>query len=336
MKKLLLASAIATLSITAVQAAPTVYGKAFLTLDIQDGDDLSPAKDSRSQLNSVASRIGFKGSEALTTDTDLVYQLEYRVDIDDNRQQFTSRDTYLGLSNKQYGTLVAGRLTAIDDYINYVKVVEGGVVGGNDTLASINGPRANNAFAYFSPEYQGVQFMGMYAMDEVKSGANNGNDSLARDAWGIGAKYEPSDMPLKAGITYIKAGASSTNEALLEHALRVSGAYALGQDLTVAGQYQLTEGRASTANKKEKEQTYTVSGNYKVPQTPWTAYTQLDYVKDADYVKGDKEQRIVIGGKYAFNQNTTGHLYSGYLKNKPANASNYDSYGVGAGLEYKF
>lgn len=38
MKKLVLATAVAALSVTAAQAAPTVYGKAFLTLDLKDGD----------------------------------------------------------------------------------------------------------------------------------------------------------------------------------------------------------------------------------------------------------------------------------------------------------
>ena len=112
MKKLLLASAIAALSITAAHAAPTVYGKAYLTLDVKDGNDAAKAAstETRTKLNSNASRIGVKGSEALTANTDVVYQLEYRLEVDTNsKASFTARDTYLGLANKKLGTLIAGR-----------------------------------------------------------------------------------------------------------------------------------------------------------------------------------------------------------------------------------
>ena len=87
MKKLLLATAVATLSVSAAHAAPTVYGKVFLTADYTDTnyDDnyrasatatSAPNDESTVKLNSNASRIGFKGSEELTDTTKLIYQLE--------------------------------------------------------------------------------------------------------------------------------------------------------------------------------------------------------------------------------------------------------------------
>lgn len=236
MKKLLLASAIAALSITAAHAAPTVYGKAYLTLDVKDGNDAAKAAstETRTKLNSNASRIGVKGSEALTANTDVVYQLEYRLEVDTNsKASFTARDTYLGLANKKLGTLVAGRLTAVDDYVNYANVTTGSPVGDDDVLASVSGPRANNAFAYFSPEYNGVQLMGVYALDETNKGTSK-EESFGRDAWGVAAKYEPSNMPLKAGVSYLKAGADSKNTVLFDSALRASVAYAVNPAITVA------------------------------------------------------------------------------------------------------
>ncbi|WFF39317.1 porin [Moraxella nasibovis] len=331
MKKLLLASAVAALSITAAQAAPTVYGKAFLTLDVQDGDNVSTVLgdyNARTQLNSNASRIGLKGSEALTQNTDLVYQLEYGVKVDDNSTQFTSRDTYLGLANKQYGTLVAGRLTAIDDYVNYANVTQGGVVGGDNVLATFDAPRANNAFAYFSPERNGVQFMAMYAMDELNNTTAqldiDGNKiNVTRDIAGIGAKYEPTNAPYKVGATYIQAG-----DAL--KAVRVSGAYALSPVLTAGALYQHTD--YDTDN---NENAFTVSANYKVAQTPWTAYGQLDLVDNVAGLNNSEKQRIAVGGKYAFNQATTGHIYGALLQREVAGVD-ADAYGIGGGIEYKF
>lgn len=331
MKKLILASAVAALSITAAQAAPTVYGKAYLTLDVQDGDKAATVLgdyNPRTQLNSNGSRIGLKGGEALTQNTDLIYQLEYGVKVDDNSAQFTSRDTYLGLANKQYGTLVAGRLTAIDDYVNYANETQGGVVGGNNVLATFDAPRANNAFAYFSPERNGVQFMAMYAMDELNNTTAqldiDGNKiNVTRDIAGIGAKYEPTNAPYKVGATYIQAG-----DAL--KAVRVSGAYALSPVLTAGALYQHTD--YDTDN---NENAFTVSANYKVAQTPWTAYGQLDLVDNVAGLNNSEKQRIAVGGKYAFNQATTGHIYGALLQREVAGVD-ADAYGIGGGIEYKF
>ena len=364
MKKLLLASAVAALSIVTAQAAPTIYGKAFLTLDVQDGNKNSDSKDSRSQLNSNASRLGVKGSENLTANTDLIYQLEYRLDVDNNGDSnWGSRDTYLGLSHKQYGTAVAGRLTAIDDYVNYASIAQGGVVGGDNVLASFDAPRANNAFAYFSPEREGIQFMGMYVMDETKGKNGEGNDTFYGDAFGVGVKYEPANAPFKAGVTYIKASQYGMTDVASDipvnkkdkngveqlvgyrgadaQAIRVSGAYAVSPALTVGALYQNTNlGKATIGKTLKKENAFAVSANYKVAQTPWTAYGQVDVVDNAGGDKNAEKQRLVVGGQYAFNKNTTGHVYSAYLRNKTTDATNAkvnaDAYGVGAGLEYKF
>lgn len=347
MKKLLLASAVAALSIATAQAAPTVYGKVFLSLDIQDGNDAAKNAnnvETRSQLNSNASRIGVKGSEALTANTDVVYQLEYRVETDvDRDRNWESRDTYLGLSNKQLGTLVAGRLTAIDEYINYANVTKGGVIGGDDVQADFKSKRANNAFAYFSPKYNGVQFMGMYALDEN----DDTTDNLGGDAFGVGAKYEPENAPYKVGLTYIKASQAgyqvdNAGEIVLDankdpvkgknlQAVRLSGAYAVNPALTVAGQYQFTD-----YNSKKDEHAFTVSGKYKVAQTPWSVYGQLDLVDNFAGFKDDERQRIAAGAEYSFNKATTAHLYGAYLQDKATGVQTEKAYGVGAGLEYKF
>ena len=314
MKKLLLATAVAALSVSAAHAAPTVYGKAFLTADYYDFDD-----ESTTQLNSTGSRIGFKGAEALTANTDLVYQLEYGIDIDEDSQQFKARDTYLGLSNKQYGTFVAGRLTTLDDYINYANQASGGVLGGDDVLASFTAPRANNAMAYFSPTYNGLQFMGMYGLDSDQD-ANSLSD---HEQFGAGVKYEPTNQPFRVGATYITAG-----DAL--KAARVSGSYDLNKDVTLGALYQNTD-----VDTDDNENLITVSGTYKTA-TPWTAYAQADVVSNVAGQSDDDAQRYIIGGKYAFNANTTGHVYGAYLNEDLANDESVDGFGIGTGIEYKF
>lgn len=371
MKKLVLATAVAALSVTAAQAAPTVYGKAFLTLDLNDGDTdrryvttdrtvangvtnaittTSPTERlpsaERSQLNSVGSRIGLRGSEPLTDNTDVVYQLEYGIRADANTEQFFSRDTYLGLANKQYGTLLAGRLSAIDGRVDYANVTQGGVIGGDNVLASFDSPRANNAFAYVAPTYNDVTVSAMYVMDEFKGAEYDaeGNrlsntkstDTLGRDAFGLAAQYEP-NAPYRAGVSYIQAGDFK--------AARISGAYDLTPATTIGALYQNTDYDSS-----DNENAFTLSASHKVAQTPWTAYGQVDLVDNANGYADAERQRLVVGGKYAFNRATTGHVYGSYMKNESVHhetttntaaqtvyeVRDYDGFGIGAGLEYKF
>ena len=357
MKKLLLATAIAALSVSAANAAPTVYGKAFLTLDMITGDtdvtyyDGTPNGttinydvDDRSQLNSNSSRIGLKGSEALTANTDILYQLEYGIDIDagdrfvdadgggsmEKSDQFYSRDTYLGLKNAQYGTLLAGRLTAIDDYVNFANVTQGGVLGGDAVLASFDAPRTNNTFNYFSPNINGMQFMAMYAMDE-----DNGTDTLGRDAFGVGGKYEAG--PMNVGATYIQAGDDLK-------VARVSGNYAISPVVTLGALYQNTD-----FDSDDNENAFTISGEM-ATATPWTAYAQGDFVNNVGGADDAEAFRAVVGGKYAFNAATTGHLYGAYLSaeanttdktqilydNVDVRSVESDGFGIGGGIEYKF
>lgn len=375
MKKLLLATAVATLSITAAQAAPTVYGKAFVTGDYQDmntdytngkyytynahgttttADDTFVASgnvrnystdDSKTKLNSTGSRIGLKGAEALTANTDLVYQLEYGVEVDsDNnaaeegrsQNQFYARDTYVGVANKHYGTFVAGRLTTIDDNINYANQASGGVLGGDDVLATFTAPRVNNAFAYFSPEYSGMQFMAMYGIDSDQDVGGLAN----HDQYGVGVKYEPAGQAYRAGLTYITAG-----DAL--KAMRVSGDYKVNPAVTVGALYQNTD-----FDQNDNENAFTLSGAYKTA-TPWTVYAQGDVVQHAEGYKDDERNRFILGGKYAFNPATTGHIYGAYMDTKVKNLygthinndgtydlittdKETDGFGIGAGIEYKF
>ena len=333
MKKLLLATAVAALSVSAAQAAPTVYGEAFLTLDLVEADVDETAggttttgnADERTSLNSNASRIGLKGSEALTANTDLLYQLEYGIDVDDQdngRGQFYSRDTYVGLQNAQYGKVLAGRLTAIDDYVNFANVTQGGVLGGDNVLASFDALRLDNSFAYFSPSYNNMQFMAMYGLDE-----DNFVDE--QNIAGVAGKYAMG--PMNAGLSYIQASGDVIGD--FKKAIRVSGNYAVNPALTVGALYQNTD-----LNTDDNENAFTLSGEMKTA-TPWTAYAQADVVSNVDGDKDGDALRGVVGGKYAINAATTGHVYGAYLNEEyddGTNKEDYDGFGIGGGIEYKF
>lgn len=320
MKKLLLATAVAALTATAANAAPTVYGKAFLTMDY--------VEDGRTQLNDNSSRIGLKGAEALSDDTSVVYQLEYGVDVTgEDGGVFKSRDTYLGLSSKTAGTVLAGRLTAIDDMVNFANVTSGMYDG---ILATIDAPRANNAVAYVTPDMNGFSLIGMYVMDENSGKANytvelasNGTEvPVSDETYGIAAKYG-NDM-INAGASYIvaKIGKNDVKD------LRVSGNVSATPELTLGALYQVVDFDTLAS---EKENSITVSAEYAIPQSAVTVYGQVDMIKDAGGSEGDDAEQYVLGGKYKLAKATTGHAYIGVDSD-----DHDDKFGVGFGVEHKF
>ncbi|MCG8146974.1 porin [Moraxella sp. PS-22] len=343
MKKLLLATAVAALSVSAAHAAPTVYGKVFLTADYTDTnyDDnyranatatSAPSDESTVKLNSNASRIGFKGSEELTDTVNLVYQLEYGVSPDDDRTQFTSRNTYIGLAHNTLGTLIAGR------HDTPFKLAKGNadVFNANSATLSIDttGPRGytnlgenrvNNVVAYKSPTIVGmpVTFTAAVNLSEVDKDTDSPTTEKDEGANGYSASlvYDQNGVYLAAGY--------DNNINVEDTAWRLAGTVDMGkmnmvQGLTLGALYQ----NADLFNENDDAKTWLISGKYAIANTPWTAKAQ--YI-DTDFGDNDSSE-VAVGGEYAFNKSTTGHIYAGQVK-----ADNFkDVTIVGTGIEYKF
>ena len=117
MKKLLLAAAVATLSLSAAQAAPTLYGKLNVTLDQVDNTDFKG--NDVTEVNSNASRIGVKGEEKLTDNVAAVYQAEWEIATDGSDSDLNARNRFLGLKFSDVGTLKVGQ------YDSYFKTAAG-------------------------------------------------------------------------------------------------------------------------------------------------------------------------------------------------------------------
>jgi predicted porin len=102
-KKLLATSILATLS-TGVMADVKVYGK--VNLSVQSSDE---GTGSQTELKSNSSRIGFKGSEALSNGLTIVYQYEMQVDVTDEsgEKNLKSRNQYVGIKGG-FGELLIG------------------------------------------------------------------------------------------------------------------------------------------------------------------------------------------------------------------------------------
>ena len=336
MKKIAIASAIALASITAAHAAPTVYGKAFLTLDYvsTDYDAANKTDEDTFKLNSNASRIGFKGSEELTDTVNLVYQLEYGVSPDDDRTQFTSRNTYIGLAHNTLGTLIAGR------HDTPFRLAKGNadVFNANvDTLSIDNaGPlgyfnlgeyRANNMVAYQSPALVGLPltFMGAVSLSEQDNVAYTKEKNPNDNGYSASLAYDQNGIYL--------GGAYDDNVGNNKSAWRLAGQLDMGkmnmvQGLTLGALYQ----NADVYDKNDDEKSWLISGKYKVSNTPWAVKAQYVNTTDEKGVKDADVNEIAVGGEYAFNKATTGHIYAGQISR-----DNYkDDTIVGTGIEYKF
>ena len=329
MKKLLLATAIAALSVSAAQAAPTIYGKAFVTVDYEDIESNVGDSDSL-QINSHASRIGFKGSEAMTANTDVIYQLEYGVDIDaDDSRTFASRDTFLGLNNKKFGEFRFGRNQSSLDRINNVVTADGGYWDNlGDTDNMVDSGRVDNSMIWTAPKYQGLplQVSAMYAADE---------DDNSGDGFGIAAMFDQG-TGFTAGVAYDKdLNLGNGNYAQTGDIIRGTATVDLSKfaavPVTLGALYQVAD--IDDADKKEKG--FVVSAamglqNFAKPATVYAQYNNTSNLRGADGVDSDQ---IVVGGKYFYQPNMIMHAYAGQNDN---DLNDKETLAIGTGLEYKF
>lgn len=235
--------AIASLS-TQAFAEPKVSGRVYLsalydnieTKTTTDGITSKSTSD-RPVLNSGGSRLRITGSEKLGDKTDLEYWLEYNVKLDDDNvtkegknNNFTSRNTYLGLKHKDYGTVRVGRIYTPDDDIDYV---DNGYLyaSGASVPFSYFGQRTNNTIQYIKPfNNEKTQVKFHYAMDEdtslYKEGVNNNGGSVSTLVGGksvstkrdiAAAHILHEDEKFEAGLAYTYAGDFNATRAMFNY-----------------------------------------------------------------------------------------------------------------------
>jgi len=353
MKKLLLATAIAALSVSAANAAPTVYGKAFVAMDYVNAEFDGPAgnmyDEDTVEINSHASRLGFKGSEAMTANTDVIYQLEYGTKIDGDKNGFTNRDTFLGVNNKQFGEFRVGKNQSTLARIDNVVVNQGyfdnlgTTPNENEVIDALNMADSNriaSSIIWTAPKYNGLplQLSAMYSSDDV-----NGNDNAG---FGVAMLFDQG-TGFTAGLAYDK------DQNIVGDIIRGTATVDLGKymaaPVTLGALYQVADYDAGTS----KEKGLVVSAemplaNFARPASIYTQYNKTDNLNGFDNADSDQ---IVVGGKYMYKDNIIAHAYAGmnkadnvnYAYKVTPNATSYTNvrgdaevFVVGTGLEYKF
>lgn len=352
MKKLLLATAIAAVSVSVAQAAPTIYGKAFVTADYVnidiDSSDSMDRDENGLEIYSHTSRIGFKGAEAMTANTDVIYQLEYGIRVDGDDRNFASRDTYLGFKNKDLGELRVGRNYSIIDYINNVKVNQSywDNLGPGTTdftaknekplvkaLNMTDGNRVNNSVVWKAPKYEGLplELALMYGADESLGSNDNG--------YGASLMFKP-------GTGYTAGVAYSKNIHNVDEVIRGTVSVDLGKYIAAPVTLGVMYQQADWDNTPSKEKGLVVSGemgltNFAKPASVYVQYNKTDNLGGNTNFDSDQ---IVLGGKYKFKDNIIAHAYVGqnsadYVKTIDATSdykADADLFAAGGGLEYLF
>lgn len=354
MKKLLLASAVAALSVSAAQAAPTVYGKAFVTADYVNADfdsnnNAVDRDEDTVEINSNSSRIGLKGSEAMTANTDVVYQLEYGVSVDGEDRTFKSRDTYLGVVNKDFGEIRAGRNQSTLDYVNNVIVNQGywdnlggNKLASNESQGGLNmadSGRINNSIVWKAPKYNSMplDLAVMYSSDEDAGNSNDGYGAALSFDQGTG---------FTLGVAYDKD--QNINGDIIRGTATVDLGKFVAYPVTLGALYQQADfdgpDADGDATGSEDEKGLVLSANmgltnFARPANVYVQYNKTENLRGFDNADSDQ---IVVGGQYFFKDNIIMHAYAGMNSADNVVAMNTGTTGdaevfvVGSGLEYKF
>lgn len=234
MQKKIIALAIAAMASSAAlsQENVQIYG-------VVDAGFAHIEADGKKSLQKVesgmlrTSRLGFRGTEDLGNGLKVLFNLEYRLNVDANQsiggayptdaagiQGSTSgpaRQQLVGLSGG-FGTVAVGRMntTAFDWAVKY-NVLGASIfdVTGNNAMAagsrvnSLGDIRLSNAVAYKSPTWAGLRFDVNYARPIEQAATGDGTVNV----WQLGTYYDRG--PLSLGIVYDRVkGSGSASLAL--------------------------------------------------------------------------------------------------------------------------
>jgi predicted porin len=246
-----LAVAAALAAPLAVNAAPTVYGAAHLSVDSLDNGNAADNK--LTTLSSNSSYIGFKGDEDLGNGLKAIYGFEWQIGLDNASSGLTSttsnRNAFAGFSGG-FGTFRAG------NYDDVVKQVGRKVdffwneqLGESRAITRGTDAAPSAATAYWderlanSLNYESAKIGGSTTVTVNYGMANNTNTSTALQltATAIGVQYEAG--ALYVGLGYKTVDVNGGTVVNTTKATRLTAAYTMG-NFKVAGFYQAVKDEA--------------------------------------------------------------------------------------------
>jgi predicted porin len=298
------------LALTSIITLPTfaanidLYGRANVSLQSSD-----EGEGRFSEMNSNASRIGFKGIHELNDSVDVVYQAEFQVDIDgDAEDVFTGRNQFIGLRGG-FGEVLLGKNDSI------LKQSQGKM----DLFSDYNGDikvlwkgenRLSNTVTYKSPKFSYFQLAATYivadsveADDAISIAAFYGDKNLKKSqiyaALAYDAEVKDYDIvraTVQGKVADVTLGLILHNQKAVDtgaemDGVMVSAKYTTGET-TFKGQYQIADHKGG-----EKNSGISAGVDYKLAKSTkvYAFYTSFDLKtedKDTDH--------LAVGIQYEF------------------------------------
>lgn len=369
MKKLAIAIALSCMTAGAF-AMPTLYGTIDVSVD-QASEKLNNGKNqSKTHVHSNSSFIGIKGDVELNNRLSAVYQADWVVFADGDDRDFSNRTRFVGLKDKQLGTIKVGQQdTAVKTLSGAVDVFNGRAGSKFDVESIMLGEtRLSNAIVYETPKITigngGLVVTGVATTGEGRSRNTMNSGSHYVSSRGISGSFSTSAVysndTFLIGVGYDKAipswfapkRAVGRGNGILGVAdtVRVTGRAKVADNLVLKGLYQhskavdqaITVGgvtAVSTAINKStlnKAQGWLVGAEYTIPQTPVTvkgSYSEnITDFKSSDDLKA---QQIAAGVDYSFNKQVKAYGQVGQVQYKEGAKKDKVTLG-GVGMEYKF
>jgi predicted porin len=296
---------LSTLSVSAMAGNVDIYGKANLTVQSSDNGD-----GSYSEVNSNASRIGFKGGQDLGNDLKVIFKAEFQVDLDGDSNKgdsITDRNQYLGLKGN-FGTVLIGRNDTV------LKQSQGKVDLFSDLNADIKHlwkgeNRMSDTITYKSPKFSGLQVGITYIAED---------DIDTKDATSIAVFY--GDKKLKKSKVYAAFAIDSEVKGYDTTRFTVQGKLA---GFTIGAIAQKQE-EVSTGNEVDG---LLISAVYGINN-----YTLKAQVQTAEHDGGDDLSGMSVGVDYKLGKGVKVFTYYTTFDMDSAEDKDY----LAVGMEYKF
>lgn len=266
----------------AADTPPTFYGGLYVdvrsmgsttTKTYEDGTKEVTKTTTRPYLFDNGSRMGVRGSMDIAPDTEFLYRVEWRSPMESESRNFESRDSWLAVKHKKYGTLKAGRLLSPEAYFRYTY---------DYPTWGADSNRSNNAVRYESPKFKDTEVWLHYVTDE-----NNDTDLLGRDGYGVVVKHEKKDKYGLAAAYFGTDSQKTLHGVKFKDQLRVTGFYQMTDKAQLNFIYQTNNfNDVHYGNPSKKNTGVGFGGSYKLTEKD-TLYGHVNYAKNPFGKDGD-------------------------------------------------
>lgn len=331
------AAVLSTISVSASAANVDIYGKANVSLQSSDDGGYNSdgtRTDSYTEIKSNASRLGFKASQEISEDLKVVVKYEVQVNIDEddgNGDTFESRNQYVGLESKTFGTILIGKNDTM------LKQSQGKV----DLFGDYNGDikylwagenRVDDSLTYYTPSFSGFKAGVTYKVEDEDGGDDStsaaifyGDKSLKKSDFYASIAMD-SDVKGQNKYKYTDKVAKDIVRATFQ--TKVAG-------IVLGAMYQHEENSDKVAtdlygNSSQEVDGFLVSAKYKVDNLTFKGQFQTANVDDTN----QDTSAASVGIDYSLAKSAK--LYVWYTTNDLDADNDLDKDYVATGIEYKF